>query len=244
MSCGTSVARRAHVRVYPLIALFTAAVVVAACDSKTPTAPSPSSPTSTSTAASDYVLIIRALDADTKAALSGLDVAILDGPRAGSSSSSPSDQLPLSLPAGHVTLRVSAAGHEPKQLAVDVIGAALLEVPVRRSPAPAPPPPAVLTVTGVVRDAITGNGISNAQVEVTSGADAGRSTTTDARGSFHLDNIKDGTRGMRASAANYVTQIVGGTDARTIDFTLTPEPRVFSGFVRDGQGRPVVGALV
>jgi hypothetical protein len=179
----------------------------------------------------DYVVIVRALDADTKAAISGLDVRILDGPRAGNGSSSPSDQLPLSLPSGRVTLRVSAIGHEPGEVVLDVSGAALVEVPVLRSSSPGPSPtpsPSQVTVSGVVRAAATGRGIANARVEVIGGADDGRATSTDVNGAYRLDNLRDSARRMMASAPDYAGQSfdVAGT---TVNFDLMS--------VRDGRGQ-------
>ena len=224
-----------------------AAVLVAACDSKAPASPTSAPATSSSSSATEYVLIVRALDADTKAPISGLDVTILDGPRAGNSSSSPSDQLPLAVPSGRVTLRVTAAAHDPADTTVDVSGAALVEVPVKRSAAPAPPPapapspspspspspapspspgpaPSFVTISGVVRDASTGRGIPNARVEVIGGADDGHATTTDADGSYRLENLRDSARKLMATAPNYAGISFDVIGSGPVNFDLMPVP--------------------
>jgi hypothetical protein len=209
-----------------------AAVLVAACDSKTPASPT-SAPVTSGSSSAEYVLIVRALDADTKAPISGLDVTILDGPRAGNNSSSPSDQLPLAVPSGRVTLRVTAAAHDPTDTAVDVSGAALVEVPVKRSAAPAPTPspspspgpaPSFVTISGVVRDATTGKGIPNARVEVIGGADDGRAASTDSNGTYQLENLRNSARRMMASAPNYAGISFDVTGSGNVNFDLMPVP--------------------
>ena len=241
-------------RVCHLTVALVAAVLVAACDSKTPASPTPAPVTSGAASSAEYVLIVRALDADTKGPISGLDVTILDGPRAGNSSSSPSDQLPLSVPAGRVTLRVTASSHDPAETSVDVSGAALVEVPLKRSATPSPipspspspaPAPALIAVSGVVRDSATGRGIPNAVVDVLDGADSGRGATTDANGAYRIENLRDSARRMRAGAEGYAGVSFDVTGGATVNFDLMPISRfLYSGTIRDGRGQPVAGATI
>jgi len=71
---------------------------------------------------------------------------------------------------------------------------------------PAPsgrPGPELFTLTGVIMDAATRAGIGGARVEALNGANAGKSTTTNASGAYVFGGLVAETFRMRASAAGY-----------------------------------------
>jgi len=152
---------------------FIAMVLGLAACSDGPTT-SPSTPSG-----QDFLVIIRAISTQTGRAISGLQVTVLDGSHAGKSVTTQSDQAPLQLLSGPMTLRVVATGHQPIEKTLTVAGAMVVEVSV--DPIPTPPPP-TYRYFGTVRD---GLGAPMVGVLVKSGTgDCRFSAVTDASGRY------------------------------------------------------------
>lgn len=87
-----------------------------------------------------------------------------------------------------------------------------------------PPPPEEGTLTGVVGDADTGDGIGGATVAV---AGTGLSATTASNGTYTIENVPAGTHEVTASAAGYASQSAPATvqdgQTTTLDFELEPD---------------------
>ncbi|HUL73321.1 MAG TPA: carboxypeptidase regulatory-like domain-containing protein [Vicinamibacterales bacterium] len=94
--------------------------------------------------------------------------------------------------------------------------------------APSAPAPAVKYVlSGIVYNQIQGTqaAIVGARVDVTSGANAGRTTTSDATGRYRLDSLDGGGMTLRISAAGFTTAthtLTLGLD-QSLDLGLLPD---------------------
>ncbi len=62
-----------------------------------------------------------------------------------------------------------------------------------------------VTLTGFVRNAISGAAIPNALVEVKTGPDTGRGLRTDASGAFTLSGLTRGSARFEASVTGFIT---------------------------------------
>lgn len=81
----------------------------------------------------------------------------------------------------------------------------------------------VTTLSGVVVDATTREGIPQAQVTL---QEEGESTSTDEYGSFHFSDIEVGTHSISIEAVNYrpaQERIEVNEEGTTIEFQLDPE---------------------
>jgi hypothetical protein len=81
------------------------------------------------------------------------------------------------------------------------------------------------TIVGTVKDAITGTLITGASV-----TDGTRSSTTDANGSYTINNIPSGTYTVTASAAGYLSSsqavsVSGTSSLASVSFGLVPDSR-------------------
>jgi hypothetical protein len=125
-------------------------IAVSACGSNA-TAPSPSVPNQPQvtlpvpqpspvaqplppTPPQEYVVVFRVLDAQSGAAITNVSVTVLDGPKAGTTSTTISDQLSVQLPAGLITVSVSADGHQPVERQINVAASMVVEVQSQRIP--------------------------------------------------------------------------------------------------------------
>jgi hypothetical protein len=108
-------------------------------------------PTGPTHSTGEHLVIVRVLNAESGAPLTNLSVAVLDGPQAGTTATSPSDQVPLQLRAGAMTLRITAQGFHPVDRTVRVDAPVVVEVHADRIP---PPPPSIYKYFGFVRDGI------------------------------------------------------------------------------------------
>jgi len=111
---------------------------------------------------------------------------VLDGPRSGHSVTTQTDQAPLQLPLGPVTVRIAATGYQPAEKTLNVRAPMVVEVPI--DPIPTPPPPPLYRFFGTIRD---GLGAPVVGVRVTAGSginseggDCRFSAVTDAAGGY------------------------------------------------------------
>ena len=110
--------------------------------------------------------------------------------------------------------------------------------PTTPTPAPVVTPPvaATFSLSGTVTST-AGGGIAGATVRIVDGANAGKSTTTAAGGSYSFTGLAIAGQTVSASATNYgsVSKGVSTTSNQTLDFQLTPTPL----FSRAGTGDTV-----
>lgn len=121
------------------------------------------------------------------------------------------------VPAGRWTLHVSATGHEPRAIVVRVGAATTASLDVALTPH------ADVVLHGTVRDAVGLRGIAFARV-VALGTDAGVETAAD--GTFELA-VPPGEATVRAYRAGYRTRewrVAAGSDRRSLDLRLEPDP--------------------
>lgn len=104
----------------------------------------------------------------------------------------------------------------------------------------------VFSLSGAVRDASTGTGISDAEVEVVQGANFGSTVKSLSGGSYRFDQLRPGSMRVRARASNFVAQTVEVSlnENQVVNFALAPDVHSFGGSVRDGRRVPVSGVLV
>jgi predicted Zn-dependent protease len=116
---------------------------------------------------------------------------------------------------------------------------------------PAPTPQTRFTLTGRVVAGTGGAALASARVEVSTGVNAGKNTTTNAEGRYTLSDLESGEMTLQVSATGYTTQtskITLGAN-QTVDFTLPTAPpqedRVsLSGVVSFPATAPCLGATV
>ena len=185
-----------------------------------------------------HLVIVRAVNAQTGDVLTGLTVTVQDGPAAGTTASSVSDQVPLALPPGAVTLRVSASGFHAGELSVTVTAPTIVEVRLD---------PIVLVLRGTVRDADTGAPVSEARVELRAdGSQRDHVRMTDAEGAYQFDGLAPGRYQIHASKADVyhssLRQLIElSHEDRVLDFALEPmpprlPPYQFNGHIVDATG--------
>jgi hypothetical protein len=110
------------------------------------------------------------------------------------------------------------------------------------------------TVDGTVVNSLTGNGIAGVYVEVLQRNAPVHHATTDERGHFHFENVKDGSYSLHCSSPDYALpfgvaggplrqfQMTGGTPVN-LEVRMTPFPHI-NGKVVDGHGEGVPNATV
>jgi hypothetical protein len=78
------------------------------------------------------------------------------------------------------------------------------------------------TLTGQITDRATGRNLGSAVVEVTTGANAGKSTTSDPNGRYELTGLVAGTLTVRVTVSGYGTQTstVSLTGNQSLQFQL------------------------
>jgi hypothetical protein len=194
-------------------------------------------PTAPSRSGVEHLVIVRVLNAQSGTPLTNISVTALDGPQAGTTVTSPSDQVPLQLRSGQVTLRITAHGFYPIDHVLRVTAPIVVEV---RSDLIA------YSVSGMVRDVSSGARISDAEIAIVQGTNSGDKIRTQNDGSYRFDPLRPGAMRIRASASNYVSQTVDLSLAenQVLDFALAPDVRSFGGSVRDGRRAPVPGVMV
>lgn len=141
------------------------------------------------------------------------------------------------VPAGAQTINASRSGFRTATVQVTVAAGQTVTQDIALTPG-------VGTVTGVVRNAATGQPLSGATVTV---AGTNISATSGADGSFTLSNVPAGAQTLNASANGFIaTQVqVTVTDGQTVTQNISLSPTLQQGEIRitlnwskDGEGRP------
>ena len=183
-----------------------------------------------------HLVIVRAVNAQTGEVLTRLTVTVLDGPAAGRTASSSTDQVPLTLPVGTVTLRVSVSGFQVHELSAAVTDSTVVEARLT---------PIILGLRGTATDAETGAPVPDARVELRRrGSTQNSVRTTDAGGAYRFDGLSPGSFRVEVSKADEyfsATQEIELSDEdRVLDFALAPIPVFrFTVTTIDSLGRPV-----
>jgi hypothetical protein len=103
-----------------------------------------------------------------------------------------------------------------------------------------------LSLTGKVSDSITSTGVSGATITIIDGANAGKSTITDAAGAFSFIALQPSSFTVNVSANNYASQSRGVTltSSQTLSLRLAHSISL-TGQVTDGStSAPISGATV
>jgi hypothetical protein len=197
-------------RLRPVFKVLLAALLasaVGACGSR-------QSPTAPTGVAQEFLVIVRAADADSGANLSAIQVTVVGGTQDGLTANSQSDQVPIQLRAGDVTLRVAVSGYSPVDQHVTVAAAATITVKLSAR---------VVTLSGRVTDAQTGEAVSGATVTASAGTTAGRSTLADGTGMYSFAGLGLGSVTVSAERAGYTATSRSAnvsSDTGSFDITL------------------------
>ncbi|WP_342045359.1 carboxypeptidase regulatory-like domain-containing protein, partial [Bacillus sp. OTU530] len=144
---------------------------------------------------------------------------------------------------GSYNVVFSAANFTNQTVSVNLTAGETETVNIALTPNPA-------LITGTVRDATTGNVLSNALIQVFNSQ--GRflaSTLTDVNGQYTISGLPEGMLSVQASAPNFASDMKVITltpgETGTVDFALASNPASLTGSVTDAQtGAPLSGALV
>jgi hypothetical protein len=140
------------------------------------------------------------------------------------------------LPSGEYAVRVSAEGFEPSSSSFTLTADLTLDFALTRwsdgdsAPDPPQPPDDRWVLAGMATDAGTRLPLPGVRIEVTDGANSGRTATTGADGRYLMVDLAPGSATIRATLDQYVPKsaTIALQDDRTLDFTLeratTPGP--------------------
>jgi hypothetical protein len=165
-------------------------------------------------------------------------VQVLDGPDAGKSSLTDREGLRYGIADvawGTFRVRASRDGSTSSEVTLNVPATDVVSGPLTQDFAVART--ARQALFGEVRERQTGFGprLAGVRVEVISGPDAGRSTTSDSNGMYRLEQLAAGTPMVRATKAGYVDEVVTASlcgDFR-VDIRMTPTNARLEGSVFD-----------
>ncbi len=145
------------------------------------------------------------------------------------------------LAAGEMTLQASASGYTTQSSKVTVGGNQSFDFNLP----PAAPQPDRATLSGAISFPATAPCLGAAVVEVTSGADAGRTASADDAGRYVLTNLRLGALTVRASAPGHLpkTTDITLTADQTADFSLPAAPYLTTGRAVDAVTESGVGSL-
>ncbi|WP_129729008.1 carboxypeptidase regulatory-like domain-containing protein, partial [Ectobacillus funiculus] len=144
---------------------------------------------------------------------------------------------------GSYNVVISAANFTSQTVSVNLTAGETETVNVALTPNPA-------TITGTVRDAITGNVLSNALIQIFNGQGSFlASMLTDVNGQYTISGLPEGMLSIQASAPNFASDMKVITltpgETETVDFALAPNPASLTGSVTDAQtGAPLPGTVV
>jgi hypothetical protein len=140
------------------------------------------------------------------------------------------------LSAGEYALRVSAEGFEPSSSSFTLTADLTLDFALTRwsdgdsAPEPPQPPTDRWVLAGVATDAGTRLPLAGVRIEVTDGANSGRTATTGPDGRYLMVDLAPGSATIRATLEQYLPKsaTIALQDDRTLDFSLeratTPGP--------------------
>lgn len=159
------------------------------------------------------------VDADGGAPVAGASVAVKDQAALVATAQADGAFTLAKVPAGDLTLQVSAPGYLPVELAIKA-GRTATMVAVSLRKEPPPPPPPTREIVGLLRDSRSGGAVVGARVEVVGAALA---AITDADGLFRLSGVGVVDVVLQVTAEGYA----GGSIAvpaieTTVKLTLEP----------------------
>lgn len=202
------------------------ALALAGCHGGSPTAPSPPPP---GDPVADPVFSITGLVSnEADQALAEAEVTVTSGPSAGRrvTTNAEGRYTVDALPEGVVDLRAAATGYAAQTTRVTVDRSQSIDF--RLADASQDAPPAMASISGTVlagpEPSAAAAAVSAATVEITTGANRGRSTSSDESGHYRLENLIQESVTVVARAPGYVSQsrsLVLGED-ETLNFTLPP----------------------
>jgi hypothetical protein len=220
------------------------ALVLAGCHGGSPTAPSPPAPGDPTAGQVFSIAGIVSNEADE--ALAGADVTVTSGPGAGRRvvTNAEGRYTLEALPGGAANLRASATGYAAETSSVTVDRNQSIDFRLADAGGDTP---AMATISGMVlagpQPSPNAGALSSATVEITTGANRGRSAAADASGHYRLEDLIQESVTIVARAPGYVTQsrsLLLDAD-ETLDFTLPPvvptlatSGRVFSALTQTG----------
>lgn len=169
--------------------------------------------------------IVRGVITDrrTGAPLAGASVSVVGTGLSASTSAAGEYQL-SAVPAGEVQLSASAAGYSLSTgLATLSAGQTLIFSPSLQEQATLG-----VSVQGTINDRLNGFALAGVEVQVTGGDNQIQTATTDAEGTYLLDNIVAGDISIRASAADYHSVSVTTTVEDGTRLTFSPQMDLLS----------------
>jgi hypothetical protein len=155
--------------------------------------------------------VVREAPPCSSAPIPNVLVQVLDGPDAGKSSLTDREGLRYGIADvawGTFQVRASRDGYTSSELTLNVPPSNVVSGPLIQDFAVART--ARQALFGEVRERRTefGPRLADVRVEVISGPDAGRSTTSDSSGMYRLEQLAAGTPMVRATKAGYVNEVV------------------------------------
>jgi hypothetical protein len=178
-------------------------------------------------APSTFTLSGTVTDASSRGVLPRIYLQITDGTNHGRYTQSDAAGIYSldGLSVGTFTLTISAVSYITTTQSVTFTADTRLDVVLARA---APP---TFTLSGTITDGSSGAMLPNVSVQITGGANHGRSTRTDATGTYRLDGLSAGTVTLTMSAVTYITttESVGLTQDTRLDVVLAHTPRPYDG---------------
>ena len=222
-----------------LVAVVFVGLFIWGCGAKSPAAPTPDP--GGLTPATRFSLSGRvAATGGTGIAAAKVDVSA--GVNVGRNTTSDADgRYTMSdLSPGEMTLQVSAAGYTSQTTKVTLGANQTVDFSLPQAPAADR-----ATLSGVVSFPSTAPCLGAATVEVTAGADAGRTTSVDDSGRYALTNLRLGALTVQASAPGHLSRTESLTLSadRTADFSLPPASNLTTGRAVDAVTQSGVGGL-
>ena len=182
-----------------------------ACDSKGPATPSPPSPLPPAT----FTLSGGVSDAATSAPIGGATLSIVDSVNAGKSATTNAtgNFVLTGLQQANFTIAVSASKYVSSGRSVALTSNQSIAFQLTLM---------TFTVSGTVRDGVSGAPVGNVAVQIGDGANAGQSARTGVNGRYEIGSVKPEPLTMSASAATYqtTTQSITVVADTSADFTL------------------------
>lgn len=148
----------------------------------------------------------------------------------------------LGLPPGSYTVIASATRYQSKTEGASVISGMTTTLDFALTKIKG-------TIAGTVSDALTGNPIPSATINVFQGVTFIASVLTDPNGQYSIPGFAPGSYIVTASASGFSSSAVGArvfaNHTTAVNFALTPNPGIISGTVADAAtNQPISGAVI